>query len=101
MRVGLDGVRLTLAEVGRQLDITRERVRQIESKAIKKIRSTTSFEYCFEGLRELIAADLPSPLTVDYASISQRIASLQGATEKLPLLRYILKHFCDINVPHY
>ena len=92
MRVGLDGERLTLAEVGRQLDITRERVRQIESKAIKKIRSTTSFEYCFEGLRELIA-DLPSPLTVDYAS--QRIANLQGATEKLPLLRYILKHFCD------
>ena len=30
---------LTLEEVGKQLDVTRERVRQIESKALRKMRN--------------------------------------------------------------
>ncbi|MBF1085164.1 sigma-70 family RNA polymerase sigma factor [Solobacterium sp.] len=40
LRFGLlDGVSLTLEEIGRQYNITRERIRQIESKAIKKLQS--------------------------------------------------------------
>ena len=39
MRFGLtDGVTHTLEEVGREFDVTRERIRQIESKALEKIR---------------------------------------------------------------
>lgn len=39
LRFGLkDGYERTLEEVGRQLNVTRERVRQIEAKALKKLR---------------------------------------------------------------
>lgn len=39
MRFGLDGQRpMTLEEVGREFGVTRERIRQIESKALRKLR---------------------------------------------------------------
>jgi RNA polymerase primary sigma factor len=39
LRFGLkDGSERTLEEVGRQLNVTRERIRQIEAKALKKLR---------------------------------------------------------------
>ncbi|MFO0016387.1 MAG: sigma-70 family RNA polymerase sigma factor, partial [Synechococcaceae cyanobacterium] len=41
-RFGLDGQeRLTLAEIGRHLDVSRERVRQVELKALRKLRNLT------------------------------------------------------------
>ncbi|MBT3418859.1 MAG: sigma-70 family RNA polymerase sigma factor [Candidatus Magasanikbacteria bacterium] len=40
MRFGLtDGVTHTLEEVGREFDVTRERIRQIEAKALEKIKT--------------------------------------------------------------
>jgi RNA polymerase primary sigma factor len=39
MRFGLkDGITRTLEDVGRQFNVTRERVRQIEAKALRKLR---------------------------------------------------------------
>ncbi|NBS69368.1 sigma-70 family RNA polymerase sigma factor, partial [bacterium] len=39
LRFGLeDGVSHTLEEVGREFDVTRERIRQIEAKALEKIQ---------------------------------------------------------------
>ncbi len=40
MRFGLeDGCQKTLEEVGRHFRVTRERIRQIEAKALKKLRN--------------------------------------------------------------
>ncbi|MBT6842980.1 MAG: RNA polymerase subunit sigma-70, partial [Candidatus Melainabacteria bacterium] len=45
LRYGLeDGQARTLEQVGRIFNITRERVRQIEFKAMKKLREPTKFE---------------------------------------------------------
>ena len=42
LRFGLDGEqRHTLAEIGRQMEVSRERVRQVELKALRKLRSLT------------------------------------------------------------
>ena len=39
MRFGLgDGVEHTLGEVGQRFSVTRERIRQIEAKALRKLR---------------------------------------------------------------
>ena len=48
LRYGLDetGEPRTLEEVGEILDITRERVRQLESRALKKLRESKSPEMC-------------------------------------------------------
>lgn len=41
-RFGLkDGTPRTLEEVGRQFNVTRERIRQIEAKALRKLRHPT------------------------------------------------------------
>ncbi len=45
MRHGLkDGVRHTLEEVGKEFKVTRERIRQIEAKALEKIRDHSGLE---------------------------------------------------------
>jgi RNA polymerase primary sigma factor len=42
LRFGLEGEqRHTLAEIGRQMEVSRERVRQVELKALRKLRSLT------------------------------------------------------------
>ncbi len=45
MRFGLeDGVTHTLEEVGKVFDVTRERIRQIQEKALEKIREHEELE---------------------------------------------------------
>ena len=49
LRFGLDGEEpLTLAEIGRQINVSRERVRQLEAKAILKLRKMTNQEMSIE-----------------------------------------------------
>lgn len=50
-RYGLrDGTEYTLAEIGRRLEISRERVRQIEDEALRKLRHASRIQY----LKELL-----------------------------------------------
>ena len=46
MRFGIDmNTDHTLEEVGKQFDVTRERIRQIEAKALRKLRHPTRSEH--------------------------------------------------------
>lgn len=52
LRFGLiDGQEHTLEEVGRYFDVTRERIRQIESKALRKLRHPTRSRHLRDFLR--------------------------------------------------
>jgi RNA polymerase primary sigma factor len=52
MRFGLNGGRPhTLEEVGLEFDVTRERIRQIESKAIAKLRKNKDVKHLYEFLK--------------------------------------------------
>ncbi|MBU1705992.1 sigma-70 family RNA polymerase sigma factor [Patescibacteria group bacterium] len=44
LRFGLDGEEMTLEEVGQVFDVTRERIRQIEAKALTKLKHPTRCE---------------------------------------------------------
>src|SRR5690625_6301673 len=49
MRFGIDmNTDHTLEEVGKQFDVTRERIRQIEAKALRKLRHPRSEEHTSE-----------------------------------------------------
>ncbi len=57
-RFGLvDGYQRTLEEVGRQFKVTRERIRQIEAKALRKMRHPTRIRH-LEGYLAADAADV-------------------------------------------
>jgi RNA polymerase primary sigma factor len=53
LRFGLnDGYSRTLEEVGKQFTVTRERIRQIEAKALRKLRHPTRIRK-LEGFIEM------------------------------------------------
>jgi RNA polymerase primary sigma factor len=59
MRFGIeDGSEHTLEEVGRCFDVTRERIRQIEAKALRKLRHSSRSK----ELRLLLSADASDAL---------------------------------------
>ena len=59
LRFGLaDGYSRTLEEVGRQFRVTRERIRQIEAKALRKMRHPTRIRQ-LQGFLELVPAEPP------------------------------------------
>ena len=51
-----DGFARTLEEVGKQFKVTRERIRQIEAKALRKMRHPTRIRQ-LQGFLEMAAAN--------------------------------------------
>ena len=55
MRFGIDmNTDHTLEEVGKQFDVTRERIRQIEAKALRKLRHPSRSEHLRSFLDETL-----------------------------------------------
>ncbi|MDA0282400.1 MAG: sigma-70 family RNA polymerase sigma factor [Planctomycetota bacterium] len=65
LRYGLgDGYSYTLEETGRIFKVTRERIRQIESKALKKLQHATRAVH-LQGFVDSIPEQLPEPILLD------------------------------------
>jgi RNA polymerase primary sigma factor len=69
LRYGLgDGYSYTLEETGRIFKVTRERIRQIESKALRKLQHSTRAEH-LKGFVEAAYTDGPMPMIEETADI--------------------------------
>ena len=65
LRYGLgDGYSHTLEETGRIFKVTRERIRQIESKALKKLQHATRAVH-LQGFVDSIPEQMPEPVLAD------------------------------------
>src|SRR5690554_2790273 len=64
MRFGIDmNTDHTLEEVGKQFDVTRERIRQIEAKALRKLRHPTRSDHLRSFLDDLVDSSARTPGT--------------------------------------
>ena len=62
LRYGLDDNRpRTLEEVGRQFSVTRERIRQIEAKAIRKLRHPSRIKKLGDARDSSLSNGTPDP----------------------------------------
>ena len=69
LRYGLgDGYSYTLEETGRIFKVTRERIRQIESKALRKLQHSTRAEH-LKGFVEAAYTDGPMPMIEETSDI--------------------------------
>jgi hypothetical protein len=58
----------TLEEVGRQFDVTRERIRQIEAKALRKLRHPSRAHKLSSFLEE--SSSSPTGVSIDKGSLA-------------------------------
>lgn len=78
LRYGLgDGYSYTLEETGRIFKVTRERIRQIESKALRKLQHETRSEH----LRGFMEALLPNTIPLNASENAEPIASDESASD--------------------
>ncbi len=78
LRYGLgDGYSYTLEETGRIFKVTRERIRQIESKALRKLQHETRSEH----LRGFMEALLPNTVPMNPGESSESMAAEENETE--------------------
>lgn len=74
MRFGIDmNTDHTLEEVGRQFDVTRERIRQIEAKALRKLRHPTRSDRLRSFLTAKTASCKPKPQVSNTCGFSYTI----------------------------
>lgn len=82
LRFGLvDGYSRTLEEVGRQFNVTRERIRQIEAKALRKMRHPTRIRQLHGFFENEGQGNLEGPGAQDFIGGGGKEAS-SGSSEK-------------------
>lgn len=91
-RMGLDSAPETLEEVGKSYGVTRERIRQLEAKAVKRIKRTEYWDDLLAAkLKGLLAGrEFPLPL-IGVEAVDRWF---DGIGKNAAAARYILKSLC-------
>ena len=102
LRFGLeDGRARTLEEVGKEFNVTRERIRQIEAKALRKLRHPSRSRKLKDYLESVSYTHLGTALTSGHASLLKRYtnevyltydsdgAGVKAALRAIPILKEV------------
>lgn len=92
-RMGLLGDVPTLEDLGRQYGVTRERIRQIESRACGRIRRLAAWEH--DLCRRLAATVDENPFPVSLDGLDALDPWFRGLGALRVPFAYALKNFCD------
>lgn len=104
---------LSLYETGKKYNITRERIRQIEAKAIRKLRHPARMKYITQGyaatsgeLRQIVEERYKSTLEsleaeylVKIAELRDKISLIEDKTQKLTATKDANEIITDIGTP--
>lgn len=99
LRMGMGGSKKTLEEIAKEYSVTRERIRQIEAKAIKRVSSKMK---CWEtSLRSELARmlddrEMPLPL-VGLEVLNGWFAGVESLAKPF---EYVIEHFLDSSEFH-
>jgi hypothetical protein len=91
-RMGLDSAAETLEEVGRSYGLTRERIRQLESKALKRIIRTEYWDDLLAAKLKLLLAGREFPLPLIGVEAVDRW--FEGIGKNPRAAKYILNNLC-------
>lgn len=99
-RYGLDGEKKqTLEEIGRRLNITRERVRQIENNAIVKAQQTSGWQEHLAGLASLVVKHINKHGYISSEEkILQEFIGEEAESQARNCLLFILERFLNEQV---
>jgi hypothetical protein len=92
-RMGLDAVAETLQQIGDDYGVTRERVRQIESKAIKRLRREEYWDDLLTKKLTILLHDRDFPLPA--LGVEAADPWFAGMAEFPSALRYVLVNICE------
>lgn len=93
MRMGMGGNQRTLAEIGDAYGLSRERIRQIETRSLGKMRSITFWNLIMGPRIRHILSERDDFLAPHGLEILE--PALKGSAESLDVLEYVLERFVE------
>jgi hypothetical protein len=93
LRWGFDGKRRTLEEVGGHFGVTRERIRQIEAKSVRKLSMEQTWLAALGARVSMLLLQRTDPLYLDLLEVEDHWFT--GCSMRVPLFDNLLENFGD------
>ncbi|MBT3689924.1 hypothetical protein HOE31_03945 [bacterium] len=95
LRHGLDGnSKRTLEKIGNKFNVTRERIRQIENSALKKIKKSSEFIDALEGIESIFNQTLEEHggIMPEFLLIERSLSTVNDTTENKAYASFLLNY---------
>ena len=96
MRMGAKGEPMTLMEIGQANGVSRERIRQIENKCVRKIRALSFWDSILGPKIRRMLEDRDDYLAPHGLEVLD--PALKGAAKSICVLKYALEHFVELEL---